>query len=74
MPDGVLTFDDLRRISRLGARAHRATIERWLARSGIAYKFDGRGGVWTTQDAVNSALGIGAATDGASTYGADILQ
>lgn len=73
MTDHTLTFDDLRRISRLGDRAQRATVERWLKRSGIAYKYDGRGGVWTTLESVNAALGIGVAGIDAASYGSDIL-
>jgi hypothetical protein len=55
---GVLTFDDLRAVSRLGPRATLATVERWARSCGIRYKYDGRGGIWTTLDAMNQALGI----------------
>ncbi len=55
---GVLTFDDLRAVSLLGPRATLATVERWARACGIQYKYDGRGGIWTTLDALNHALGI----------------
>jgi uncharacterized protein YigE (DUF2233 family) len=54
----ILDFDDLRRVSRLGERATLARVEAWARRSGIAFKYDGRGGIWTTLDAMNAALGL----------------
>ena len=36
----------------------RATAERWAQRAGICYRYDGRGGIWTTLDAINAALGV----------------
>ncbi|RPE74661.1 hypothetical protein [Vulcaniibacterium tengchongense] len=35
-----------------------STVRRWAEREGIRYKYDGRGGIWTTVDALNAALGI----------------
>lgn len=55
---GVLSFDDLRSLSRLGPRATLATVERWATKEGIRYRYDGRGGIWTTIDALNAALGL----------------
>lgn len=54
----ILEFDDLRKLSGLGERAQRATVERWADRVGIKYKPDGVGGIWTTMDAMNAALGL----------------
>lgn len=54
----VLEFDDLRRLSRLGERATLASVERWAKRVRIRYQYDGRGGIWTTVDALNEALGL----------------
>jgi hypothetical protein len=69
---GVLTFDDLRAVSRLGPRATLAKVERWARSCGIRYKHDGRGGIWTTVDALNQALGIvPAQADGA--YSPDLI-
>lgn len=59
----VLSFDDLRRISRLGDRATLARVERWAKQVGIRYQYDGRGGIWTTVDALNAALGLTATGD-----------
>lgn len=58
MASGIITFDDLRELSRLGPRATLATVERWAAREGIRYRYDGKGGIWTTMDALNAALGL----------------
>lgn len=55
---GVLTFDDLRAISRLGERATLATVERWAQRIGLKYGHDARGGIWTTTDALNAVVGL----------------
>lgn len=55
---GVLTFDDLRSMSRLGPRATLTTVERWARSCGTRYHYDGRGGIWTTLDALNQTLGI----------------
>jgi len=58
MIGAILEYDDLRKLSRLGEQAKLATIERWARRVGICYQYDGRGGIWTTLDAMNAALGI----------------
>lgn len=60
MIGAVVEFDDLRRLSRLGEHAQLATIERWAQRVGIRYQYDGRGGIWTTVDGLNAALGLSA--------------
>ena len=58
MIGAIIEFDDLRKISRLGERAQLTTVERWAQRAGICYRYDGRGGIWTTLDAINAALGV----------------
>lgn len=58
MIGAIIEFDDLRKISRLGERAQLTTVERWAQRAGISYRYDGRGGIWTTLDAINAALGV----------------
>jgi hypothetical protein len=57
MIGALIEFDDLRKLSRLGENAQLATVERWAKRAGIRYQYDGRGGIWTTLDAMNAALG-----------------
>lgn len=54
----LVDFDELRRVSRLGPEARRATVERWADSVGIRYKPDGHGGIWTTMKAMNAALGL----------------
>ena len=63
----VYQFDDLRRISKLGENAQLATVERWAKSIGLKYTYDGRGGIWTTKDALNAVVGLtpGKPDDGA---------
>jgi hypothetical protein len=69
MIGGLVEFDDLRKLSRLGDNAKLATVERWAQRVGIRYQYDGRGGIWTTTDALNAALGLNVAqSDDAAPY------
>lgn len=55
----ILTFRDLQRICAPdGPVPTPATVERWAEAQGILYKYDRRGRIWTTTDAVNAALGL----------------
>lgn len=54
----TVDYDHLRRISRCGERATLATVERWAKRIGLKYAYDARGGIWTTADALNEAVGM----------------
>ena len=53
--DQILFFEDLRIISQ---RRRLAEVERWAIDQQIPFKYDGRGGIWTTLDAVNASLGV----------------
>lgn len=64
---GVLTFEDLKRITGYGRRAD---VERTLIAQGIRV-FRGRAGPWTTVDLINQAGGLRPATQ--EHYGVDIL-
>jgi hypothetical protein len=67
--DRILSLADLRKISGLHQPA---AIERWMRREGIAFKSSANG-PWTTIDAVNAALGAGAATTATDDgYGAEV--
>lgn len=68
----LIEFDDLRRLSRLGEKAQLATIERWAQSVGIRYQYDGRGGIWTTIDAMNAAVGL-AREENADHYSVDTV-
>lgn len=60
----VLTFEDLRRLCRPeGPEPRPATVVRWARAQGIRYKYDADGGIWTTVDALNAALGLQAAKE-----------
>lgn len=55
----ILHFTDLQRICAPDGPPPRAvTVRRWADREGIRYKYDRRGGIWTTIDALNAALGL----------------
>lgn len=58
MIGALIEYDDLRKLSRLGENAQLASVERWAKRVGIRYGYDGRGGIWTTLDAMNAAVGL----------------
>ncbi|MBV6863383.1 hypothetical protein [Xanthomonas euvesicatoria] len=59
MSSPVITFEDLRRLyAPAGPTPRASTVMRWARDQGIRYKYDGRGGIWTTVDALNAALGL----------------
>ena len=66
-PSGVLTFEDLKRIT---GYARRADVERALHEQGIRL-FRGRTGPWTTVELINQAGGLRPASQ--EQYGVDIL-
>jgi len=55
----VLEFKDLQRISGFDRRSD---VERWAQSIGLKVR-PCRGGVWTTEDAMNNALGVATTTD-----------
>ncbi|WP_414613940.1 hypothetical protein [Stenotrophomonas muris] len=57
LPD-VYTFPDLQQMCRPGHKPRRATVEAWARAQRIPYRYDGHGGIWTTRDALNTALGL----------------
>lgn len=62
----ILQHEDLQHLCRPdpGAPAPTlATLERWARKIGLRYSYDGKGGIWTTVDALNATLGITAAND-----------
>lgn len=56
--DSILQFTDLQELCRPGEKPRLSTVERWATSQGIKYRYDGKGGIWTTTDALNSALGV----------------
>jgi hypothetical protein len=69
---GIVPFEDLQALCHPDGKPRRATVEAWARKQGIPYKYDGQGGIWTTIEAVNASLGIGAANDH-SPYPNDII-
>lgn len=59
LPD-IYTFEDLQLLCGGGKKVTRPSVETWARKQGIRYKYDGRGGIWTTREAINAALGLGA--------------
>lgn len=51
----ILQFEHLQILSRMKRISQ---VERWAESQGIAYRYDGTGGIWTTLDALNVALGL----------------
>lgn len=58
-PAGVYLFEDLQELCKPGERPTLATVEAWARDQGIRYRYDRKGGIWTTREALNAALGIG---------------
>lgn len=74
MIGNVLQFQDLQALCRPKA-AHpprRATVEAWAKKIGLSYTYDGDGGIISTVEAMNAALGLGpAANEDRQQYPAD---
>lgn len=55
----VVAFATLQRLCRpVGPVPRASTVCRWADRQGIRYKYDAQGGIWTTKEALNAALGL----------------
>ncbi len=57
----ILEYTDLKRLCRPEGSKNAptsATVQAWARKQGIPFKFDGNGGIWTTVDALNFALGV----------------
>lgn len=70
----VLQHEDLQRLCRPSSDAPvptLATVERWARKIGLRYTYDGRGGLISTVDALNAALGITAASNDDAKYKPD---
>lgn len=73
MIGSILQFEDLQQLCCPGKRPRLATVESWARRQGIRFQYDGRGGMWTTLDALNAALGVSQATGNDASYVAEDL-
>ena len=54
----ILEFDDLLEAQRLGRARTPGQRGALGEKAGIKYQYDGAGGIWTTMDAMNAALGL----------------
>jgi len=61
----IVDADMLRRLS---GKHNRSAVRRWASAQGIRV-LDGKDGPWTTQEALNAALGVGSSND--ETYDPD---
>ncbi len=60
MKGTVLQFADLQDLCKPKAtsRPRRATVEAWARRIGLRYQYDGDGGIISSVEALNQALGV----------------
>lgn len=67
----ILQFEDLQNLCRPGEHPRLATVEKWAREQGLRYKYDGKGGIWTTMDALNAAIGLRPAANDGDHYNPD---
>lgn len=60
MIGSLLQFEDLQRLCRPAAPKppRRATVEAWARKIGLHYTYDGHGGIISSVEAFNAALGV----------------
>lgn len=64
MNERIIPFTTLQRVCvPVGPLPRTSTVRRWADRLGIRYNHDGRGGIWTTLDALNAVIGLGVAAE-----------
>jgi hypothetical protein len=73
MIGSVLQFADLQELCRPGKRPTRRTVEAWARANGLQYRYDGAGGIWTTVEALNAALGLAGASNDQAYKPDDVL-
>ena len=72
----ILQFQDLQKICRPGEGAappRLATVEAWARKIGLRYTYDAEGGIVTTLDALNAAIGIRPAANDDKLNPADVI-
>ena len=69
----VLQFEDLQELCKPGEHPRLATVEAWARKIGLRYTYDAKGGLLSTVDAVNAALGLTAAANDDGLYSPDSL-
>lgn len=71
MIGSILQYEDLQQLCKPDGRPTLATVEAWARRIGLRYTYDAKGGIISSVDAFNAAIGIQAAN--ADTYSPDIV-
>ncbi|HEL4265736.1 TPA: hypothetical protein UM524_000460 [Stenotrophomonas maltophilia] len=71
MNKAILQFHDLQELCQQGKKPRLATVIRWANECDIRLLYDGGGGIWTTMDALNEALGLAGATPHLEPYDPD---
>lgn len=69
----ILQFHDLQELCKPGANPRLATVERWARKIGLNYTYDAEGGIITTVDAFNAAIGLTRHAANDDKLGADAL-
>ena len=67
----ILQFEDLQQLCQPGQQPRLATVVAWARRIGLRFTYDGRGGLISTVDAVNAAMGLGPAANDGGKYPLD---
>lgn len=75
MIGNLLEFQDLQKLCQRseGSPPRRATVESWARKIGLRYTYDGKGGIISTLEAVNAAMGVTAANDPGGQRPEDLL-
>lgn len=69
----ILQFQDLQDLCKPGAHPRLATVEKWARKIGLHYTYDAEGGIITTVDAFNAAIGLKTPAANDDKLGADAL-
>lgn len=69
----ILQFHDLQELCKPGESPRLATVERWARQIGLNYTYDAEGGIITTVDAFNVAIGLTRPAANDDKLGADAL-
>lgn len=66
----ILQFEDLQQLCQPGHYPRLATVEAWARKIGLRFVYDAKGGLISTVDALNAAMGVGSASNEGK-YGPD---
>ncbi len=73
MIGSVLQFPDLQELCKPGQQPRLSTVEAWARRIGLRYTYDAAGGLVSTIEAFNAAIGVTPAANQERTYSANDL-